>query len=272
MQQNLLTAGEFAKLARTTKRTVLWYAAQGILEPYQTNEAGHRFYRPQQIVDFQVILLMRSQGFSLADIARHLSDGQSLQQAFRINQDILARQIANMQSVLDATNRYYSNLAATGTLVRPDKKEVNQFDIYYISKTGPYAKISDYHAELRASFAKLPIGAIFLAIFLDADYRPRAANMKIGVVYQKGMILKPDTDVRIEKIPAYTALSYTHYGSGALLSLLWQQMEQYRIKTGLLRDNHVPFSDIEFYNSATPPDLTRDDTLQTELQIPLTMT
>ena len=57
MHQNLLTPAEFAKLARTTKRTVLWYAEKGILLPHTTSESGYRLYLPEQIIDFQSILL-----------------------------------------------------------------------------------------------------------------------------------------------------------------------------------------------------------------------
>jgi DNA-binding transcriptional MerR regulator len=271
-EADLLTAGEFAALARTTKRTVLWYGAQGILMPWMINESGHRFYRPQQIVDFQVIMLMRGQGVSLAEIARHLAGGQPLQQLFADSQESLAQKITQMQNLLDATNRYYGNLAATGTLVKPHMKSVGQYAIYCLEKHGPYAKINDYHDELRNEFTSIPPGTVFLTVLLDTYYSPRAANMKIAVVCQDGMKLKPDAKLQIETMPAYTALSYSHTGSGALLSLITQQMVAYRAKNGFSRDERLPFFSVELYDPATPPDLVRGEALRTELQLPLTMT
>lgn len=268
----LLTAGEFATLARTTKRTIMWYGAKGILPPYLVNESGHRLYRPQQIVDFQIIMLMRGQGLSLADISGYLAGGRSLQKLFEDNQDSLERQITNMQSTLTATKRYFSNLSSTDTLVSPIIKDVRGFNIYYMPKKGPYAKISDYHAELRDAFACLPPNSVFLTAVQDADYSPRSANLWIGLIQTEGTVPKPGSMVLQKAIPPYKAVSYVHPGSGALLSLITQQLDDYCIKTGLVPDLGSPFSSIELYDSSTPPDLVRDDSLRTELQLPLTMT
>ncbi|RJQ24430.1 MerR family transcriptional regulator, partial [Candidatus Parcubacteria bacterium] len=53
MEEKLLTAGEFAKLARTTKRTVVWYGREGILPPFKIGENGYKYYKAHQILDFQ---------------------------------------------------------------------------------------------------------------------------------------------------------------------------------------------------------------------------
>ena len=92
------------------------------------------------------------------------------------------------------------------------------------------------------------------------------------VMCRPGMKLKPDTKVRRETIPAYTALAYVHVGTTTLLSLLWQELGKYRQKQHLKPDPNLPFGDIEFYTPDTSEYPDPDDSLTTELQMPVLKT
>lgn len=269
MNQTILSAGQFAKLARTTKRTILWYSQQGILKPHHVDDAGYRFYTPSQILDFQSVLLMRKLGFSIADITALLSSDNSMQHLFEERRGVLERQIQLLQRMLDDTNHYYENLRASGVLIQPKLKRVASFDMYFITRQGPYAKITDYGNELRDAFEVLPENCVWLTAFMVSSYQPVKADMKIGVVCQPGMKLKPGTDVRRETVPAYQAISHVHVGSPTLLSLLWQELVKYKHKHKLLADTKLPFADVEFYT----PDMSgypdQDDSVTTELHMPV---
>ena len=54
----LITAGEFAKLAGTTKRTIHFYDEKGVLKPIKINKSNYRLYDERQILDYQMILLL----------------------------------------------------------------------------------------------------------------------------------------------------------------------------------------------------------------------
>lgn len=269
MSESLLTAGQFAKLARTTKRTVLWYDQKGILKPQHVDDSGYRFYTPRQILDFQSVLLMRKLGFSIADITALLSSDRSMQRLFEAQRGALERQIGLLQRMLDDTNRYYQNLHATGTLVQPKLKRVPSFDMYYLAKQGSYVQIKDYSLELRSAFKVLPKNTVWLTAFMVSSYLPAKADMKIGVVCQPGMRLKPGTPVQRETVPAYHALTYVHMGSTTLLSLLWQELGKYRQKEHLSLDPNLPFADVEFYSPDTSKYPDPEDSLRTELHMPV---
>jgi DNA-binding transcriptional MerR regulator len=269
MQEKLLTAGEFATLARTTKRTVLWYAEKGILEPHKTDGSGYRFYRPDQIIDFQGVLLMRKLGFSVAEIKKHLTDGQSLRQMFEQKQGLIEQQIGHLQRMLTDAKHYYQNLDATSTLVRPELVQIESFDMYYIEREGPYARIKDYNVEFRDMFAVLPDDAVHLTAFAKGQFEPAKAQMKIGVVCRPGLLLKTGASVGRETVPAYTALKYVHTGSTTLLSLLWQELGGYRRRQHLPRNTGLPFADIELYTLDISPYPDPDDSLVTELHMPV---
>jgi len=269
MDKTLLTAGQFAKLARTTKRTVLWYDQKNVLKPHFVDGSGYRFYAAHQILDFQTVLLMRKLGFSITEITSLLSQDHSMYRLFEEQRGVLERQVGLLQRMLSDTNRYYKNLRTNGTLVKPEVKHVPSFDMYYIARQGPYARIKDYHVELYNAFEKFPDNCVWLTAFMVSRYEPAKADMKIGVIYQPGMKLKPKTDVQRQTVPAYQTLSHVHVGSTTLLSLLWQELGKYLRKHHFLHATHLPFADIEFYTPDTSDYPDPDDSLTTEIQMPV---
>lgn len=269
MSNTLLTAGQFAKLARTTKRTVLWYDQKGVLKPHHVDEAGYRFYAPHQILDFQSVLLMRKLGFSIAKITSLLSRERSMRHLFEEQRGALQQQVGLLQRMLRDIDQYYENLRATNMLVRPEIKQVASFDMYYLPKQGPYAQIGAYHAELRSMFKTVPQQVVWLTAFMEPTYQPAKADMKIGVICRPGMQLKADTRVQRETVPAYKALVHTHVGATTLLSLLWKELGKYQRKHHLVLNPNLPFGDIEFYTQDTSDYPDPDDSIVTELHTPV---
>lgn len=252
MNNNLLTVGEFADLARTTKRTVLWYEEKAILKPKAVDpENGYRLYEPDQIIDFQAILLLRRLNFSIREIKTFLAKHNSPEDIFNLKKEALKEELINLQTALDDTERYYSNLRQTGTLVNPKIKTFKPFPIFYIDKVGPYKSIGDYFEELKTHFSSMPKNSVGLTIYEDIGYQPKNAKVKICFTKRPG--LKPKVGAKgILKemvVPGFRGLSYTHTGSSKLLSMLWQELKKYRVKNGYKEDKSLPFEDLELYHS-----------------------
>jgi DNA-binding transcriptional MerR regulator len=66
-----LTTGEFAKLCKVNKQTLIYYNQIGLLSPVFKNEKGYRFYSINQIELFHVIDLLKELGMSLNDIKKY---------------------------------------------------------------------------------------------------------------------------------------------------------------------------------------------------------
>lgn len=64
--------GEFAKLTRTTERTLRHYDQIGLLKPSAYTEHGHRTYNKASIAQLQKIVVLKFLDLSLADISEHL--------------------------------------------------------------------------------------------------------------------------------------------------------------------------------------------------------
>lgn len=245
MPINLLTIGEFAKLAETTKRTVLWYEEKGILKPKQINpENSYRLYSTDQIIDFKAILLLRKLNFSIEEIKSFLSKNNSPETLFNLKKKSLKQEIAELQSTLQDTEKYYVNLQKTGTLVDPLVKTFKPFLVYYINKQGPYREIGGYFEELRSYFENIPKNTLGLTIYEGRGYQPTNAKTKICFIKRPG--LKPNNKiVKQITVPRFKVLSYTHKGSTKLLSILWQELKKYRIKNRYPENKNLPFEDLE---------------------------
>lgn len=250
MKADYITAGEFAKLASTTKRTILWYDQMEILKPIKTDQqTSYRYYSPSQIIDFQVILLLRKLCFSIEEIKTFLKRNKSLKLLFGLKRKLVEKEIVSLQLALSNINSYYANLDLNGTLVKPQIKKVKPFWIYYIDKVGAYAQIESFCLELVSYFKNAPKSMTTLSLFEEEQYRPQKAKMKIAVVWKRNLKLKPGTEKMVKKmlVPSYKALSYTHRGFGSLLSLMWKQLEKYAKKRGFTLNHHLPFADLEYY-------------------------
>ncbi|MCL5090615.1 MAG: MerR family transcriptional regulator [Patescibacteria group bacterium] len=269
MTNDLLTPGEFAKLACTTKRTILWYSQKGILKPIFVNTEGYRFYEPQQIIDFQVILLLRKLGFSLEEIEAYLKKNKNLKELFKLKKQLVTEEIKKLQRSLFSIQIYYHNFDKNKVLVDPKIKIVKPFAIYYLEKEGPYAKIGEYCTELLSLIKNIPSNHSTLTIFFGKGYRPQKHQMWIGVIKRPGMELKEEGKklLKVPLSPRYKALSQIHSGSGATLSLIWKELEKYAEARKYQTDKSLPFADLEFYH--WEPKANTEEGIVYEINLPI---
>lgn len=68
MKEKMYTAGEIAKLAGVSLRTIRFYDTRGLLKPVTHSEAGYRLYDRNSIAVLQKILMLKYLGFSLQQI------------------------------------------------------------------------------------------------------------------------------------------------------------------------------------------------------------
>lgn len=74
----LYTAGEIAKIAGVSLRTIRFYDVKGLLKPVSYSEAGYRYYNQESLVVLQKILMLKYLGFSLQQIESMIHDDISV--------------------------------------------------------------------------------------------------------------------------------------------------------------------------------------------------
>ena len=63
-----LSTGEFARLCRTRKDTLLFYDKEGLLKPRHVSENGYRHYSIAQFYEFDMVSMLKETGSSLKEI------------------------------------------------------------------------------------------------------------------------------------------------------------------------------------------------------------
>ncbi|KKQ36671.1 MAG: Methyltransferase domain protein [Candidatus Roizmanbacteria bacterium GW2011_GWA2_37_7] len=243
---NLITAGEFAKLASTTKRMILYYDEKGVLKPIKVNSAQYRFYLERQILDYQRILLLSTFGVSLGEMKRYLKKSGNLAKLFDDKKELIEKEIRLLEFNLQNLTKFQKNLKENGTMVNPMVQVMPPFGVFYIEKEGPYAKIGNYCEELHTMFENKGDHFTTLAIFEEQGYRPKKSRIKIGALKTEGMKLKKTYQdvVKYIEIHPGKVLTYTHSGSGSLLSLFWIELEKYCTLKKIKINKYVPYFEI----------------------------
>lgn len=241
---NLITAGELAKLANTTKRTIQFYDQKGVLKPIRINSKKYRFYEEKQILNYQMILLLSTLGISLKEIKNFLKKG-NLTELFNSKKLLIKKQIDQLKFNLNSLEKFLTNLANNGTMVNPKIKVLKSFGVYYIEKECAYAKIGFYCQELISMFRNKNLTT--LAIFPNPTYQPKKSVIKIAVLADKNIKIKDQfkNTVKYMKFSPGKIITYTHNGSGSLLSLFWKELEKYCRLYNLKINKKIP--DFEIY-------------------------
>lgn len=99
-EKKFYTAGEFAKKAGVTIRTIRFYDNKGLLKPSSSSEAGYRLYTDEDFARLQRILTLKYLGFSLEDIYMTIindNGGDYLKKSLEIQMQIVKNKISHMQ-------------------------------------------------------------------------------------------------------------------------------------------------------------------------------
>lgn len=250
----LITAGELAKLASTTKRTIHFYDEKGVMKPVKVSATNYRLYEERQVLEYQMILLLSTLGVSLAEMKTYLKKKGSLPDLFEEKKHLIRSEIERLQFNLDTIGRYLANLKENGTLVNPEIKTIKPFGVYYIEKIGAYAKIGAYCQELRGMFPDVGEDFTTLSIFEDEGYRPKESHIKICAFAKRGMKIKDAYQSAVKRMTFAPGkvITYSYHGSGDMLSLFWKELEKYcRLKNIVVRAN-VPDYEVYRHVDANP--------------------
>ncbi len=224
----LLSTGQFAKLACTTKRTIALYDTMCLLKPTKM-EGTYRYYKERQILDYQRIHLLTTIGISLKDIQLLLQKEKSISKLFEKKSSEILDEINLLKFNLESIYQITQNIKTTKTMVDPRIKSMKPFRVLYINKKGSYSRIGKYCDELLSKFENAQNNYTTMTIFLQQDYRPNESEMKICVIPKGNLVVKKEFKgiVKEEIFRPGKVISYVHRGSGDLLSLFWKELEKF---------------------------------------------
>lgn len=108
---DLMTISQFAKIAGTTRRTLIFYDQQGIFKPAQIRDNGYRYYTYEQIYQMNFILGLRELGLSVEEIKDYLNDrsSEALNKRLGVLKEKVQTRIKSLQEVLAILNQKEEN-------------------------------------------------------------------------------------------------------------------------------------------------------------------
>lgn len=100
MKEKLYTAGELAKLAGVSLRTIRFYDIKGLLKPVSYSEAGYRYYNQDSVERLQRILMLKYLGFSLQQIEEALGQEQHTQALLQQQKELLVQRKKHLEEMI----------------------------------------------------------------------------------------------------------------------------------------------------------------------------
>lgn len=116
MGETLYTAGEIAKIAGVSLRTIRFYDAKGLLKPVSYSEAGYRYYNQGSLVILQRILMLKYLGFSLQQIEAMIQDDIETQRDINM-------QLAEQKQLLQEKKAQLEQMIATIEIMEKSEEE-----------------------------------------------------------------------------------------------------------------------------------------------------
>ena len=101
MKEILYTAGEIARIAGVSLRTIRFYDAKGLLKPVSYSEAGYRYYNQDSLAVLQRILTLKYLGFSLQKIEGIMASC-SMEQQLSEQKELLLQKKRQLEEILSA--------------------------------------------------------------------------------------------------------------------------------------------------------------------------
>ncbi|RVU70799.1 MULTISPECIES: MerR family transcriptional regulator [Lactobacillus] len=122
--EKLLSISEFAKMAGTTRRTLIFYDQKGIFTPQKIAANGYRYYGYSQLYQIGFILGLRDLGLSVEEIKDYLSDDSS---------DALNKKLIPLREKVEQRIRNLEQILTILKQKESDNTELKDTD-YYVAK------------------------------------------------------------------------------------------------------------------------------------------
>lgn len=100
MKEKLYTAGEIAKIAGVSLRTIRFYDTKGLLKPVSYSDAGYRYYNQESLMALQRILMLKYLGFSLAEIEEMMKVEGDIDTYLAQQKELLIKRKAHLEQMI----------------------------------------------------------------------------------------------------------------------------------------------------------------------------
>lgn len=132
MSKEEYTIGQIAKRLNTTPRALRFYEQKKLIVPCKIDRNGYRIYSKKEVEDLQVVLYLRSLGFSIQKIKQLLTEENSSESL----ELLISQEIADDQEVITKLKEKQRKLVTLKKLIHQRKLDKDKIsDITTIMKS-----------------------------------------------------------------------------------------------------------------------------------------
>jgi DNA-binding transcriptional MerR regulator len=241
----LLRIGLFSRLATISVRMLRYYQEQAVLEPAVVDGfSGHRFYRPEQIVDAHWVVRLREAGLPVAEIRQvlaHRDDPGRLREVMNVHRERLAADRALLDGKSAAFARIATYLEESTMNINPRQEHLPAMTVAALRRILPgyddegvlWQEIGDLMARSGAAMPEHDRG-LGGATFHDTDYRE--SDVDVEVWLQVETPFGPVAPLTCQQVPeqevVIATLTGSYDGMPELTAAIGSYIGANRLRTG----------------------------------------
>ena len=226
---------EFSKITKLSVKALRYYDEEKILVPAcRDQETGYRYYSGDDFKKAELISLLRSLEFSIAEmreVVASCSDESDLACYLEEKRSMIEAQIRRERDLIKKMNLYIKpkGMEEKKMDYKIEVKDIPEITVAAIRYRGRYDEVGKHIGKLYKAVKGDGAGAP-IQCYHDAEYREEDADMELCLPTKK-LISHPD--ITAKKLPKVRAISTTHTGSYGKLNLAYKAIFDYAEEHGL---------------------------------------
>lgn len=228
---------EFSKITGLPTSTLRYYDKEGILIPsFRDKETNYRYYTEEEFKKANLLLLLRRNHFSIAeikDILMTLTNYEELSYYLIEKKQQLKQEIRTLQQQIQLLDNLISD-----TRIQPSvqtytisKTILEAQDYIYREFSGPYDEMSDEVNILYSQGKNWVTGPLFL---LD-NFSSESNTYRIGLPVSKKI---EHSQITNDRLPQQRGIQLTHNGSYTTIGNAYKYLMDYAKKEKIQTEEH----------------------------------
>lgn len=222
---------EFSKITHLTVKALRYYDGENLLSPSYRDEAtSYRYYDEKDFRKAQLLVLLRSLDFSIAEMKEVLANGETAADLTCYFEEKKKRTELRIEKEKELIRNLSLHIQPTGKEDKSmqtieysvERKEIPPVTVASIRFKGQYRDVGNYIGQIFKAVKNQAAGAPFNCYY-DEEFKEEA-DIELCVPTKS---LVHDSHVTARQLPAIKAICTTHIGRYETLNLAYKALLDY---------------------------------------------
>ena len=220
---------DFSKITNLSVKALRYYDEEKILVPsHRDRETAYRYYSEDDFQRAQIIALLRSLDFTIAeirDVMTGCDDPAALPFYLEEKRKMIEERIHREKALVKKLNLYIKpkDREEVNMNYQIEEKEIAAITVASIRYKGKYDEVGNHIGKLYKAVRDSAAGAP-IQCYHDAEYMEGDADLELCIPTKKTV---SHPDITMKRLPAVKAICTTHTGSYEKLNLAYKALLDY---------------------------------------------